>query len=148
MVYLTIHRGYTLLELLVVLLIFSLLSALVIPRLTTVYHSFQLAFTRDEIIAQIGSLGYQAFQQGQNLKLIRYPPDAIENVDAENVDAEKEIEKQQPLPLELPDGWQIHTETPVIFQANGVCRGGTVFVHYQEQVFRLLLEPPFCQPRR
>lgn len=143
MVYLTIHRGYTLLELLVVLLIFSLLSALVVPRLTAVYRSFQLAFTRDEIIAQIGSLGYQAFQQGQNLKLIRYPPDAIENINSE-----EEIEEQQLLPLELPDGWQIYTENPVIFQANGVCLGGTVFVHYQEQIFRLLLEPPFCQPKR
>lgn len=138
------NRGYTLLELLVVLLIFSLLSALVIPRLTAVYHSFQLAFIRDEIIAQIGSLGYQAFQQGQNLKLIRYPPNAIENVDSD----EEEIEEQPPLPLELPDGWQIHTETPIIFQANGVCLGGTVFVHYQEHIFRLLLEPPFCQPKR
>jgi len=135
--------GYTLLELLVVIFIFSLLSALVIPRLTTVYQSFQLAYIRDDIITQIGSLGYQAFQQGQTLKLMHYPPSAIENMDSE-----EEIEEQQILPLELPSGWQIQTETPIFFQANGVCRGGTVFLHHQENVFRLLLEPPFCQPKR
>lgn len=143
MVCLIFRQGYTLLELLVVMLIFSLLSALVIPRLSTVYHSFQLAYTRDDIIAQIGSLGYQAFQQGQNFKLIRYPPSA-----PENGDSKEKVEEQQILPLELPPDWQIRTETPLFFQANGVCRGGTVFIHYQEQVFRLLLEPPFCQPRR
>lgn len=133
-------RGYTLLELLVVLLIFSFLSALVVPQLTTLYHSLQLAYTRDEIINQIGSLGYQAFQQRQNFKLISYPP--LTNLE------DTEATKQPILPLKLPAGWRIETKNPILFQANGVCHGGTVFLHYQTQTFRLILEPPFCQPQR
>lgn len=141
-----IFPAYTLLELLVVLLIVSLLTALVFPRLVTLYQSFQLAYTRDDIIAQVGSLGYQAFQQGRYFKLFYYPPEIIEN-SLENVEQKKE-ELQEPLPLELPAGWRISTETPIHFQANGVCNGGTVFLHYQEQSYKIQLIPPFCQASR
>ena len=65
--------AYTLVELLVVLLIFSLLAGMAVPRLITMYDSVQAAYERDEILSRISGLTYQAFKQGKKFKLTHYP---------------------------------------------------------------------------
>jgi general secretion pathway protein G len=65
--------GYTLLELVVVLLLFSLLAGITIPRLTTMYDSFKNAYERDEVLAHLDSLGYIAFQYAREFDLKTYP---------------------------------------------------------------------------
>ena len=124
--------GYTLIEIVVVLVIFSLLAGIAVPRLTTLYDSLQTAYERDEVLARLGGLGYLAFQQGSDFELIAYPP--LESTAAKP-------------PLELPDGWQYHTETPIHFYANGACTGGLVYLNYQGQTFGVKLAPPFCEPQ-
>lgn len=121
--------GYTLLEVVVVLVIFSLLAGLAIPRLTTVYNSLQTAYQRDEVLARLGGLGYLAFQQGRDFDLT-----------ASGSTTNK-------YPLELPDGWQIHTEKPIHFFTNGACSGGVIYLNYQNQKFKAQLAPPFCEPQ-
>ena len=126
------HFGYTLIEIVVVLVIFSLLAGLAVPRLTTLYDSLQTAYQRDDVLARLSGLGYLAFQQGSDFELTAYPP------------AESTTAKQ---PLELPDGWQYRTETPIHFFANGACSGGLVYLNYQSREFGVQLEPPFCEPQ-
>jgi len=129
--------GYTLLEIVVVLLIFSLLAGLAMPRLTSMYDSVQTAYQRDDVLARLGSLGYLAFQQGRDFELVSYP---LEESTLEASATDKS-------PLELPDGWQVRTERPIRFFANGVCSGGLVYLIYQGREFQVQLHPPFCKPQ-
>ncbi len=124
--------GYTLLELVVVLLLFSLLAGLTIPRLTTMYDSFKNAYERDEVLAHLDSLGYIAFQYAREFDLKTYPP-KIPNID-------------DPKRLKLPKGWQVRAKTPIHFFANGVCTGGLVYLHHQGTTYEVVLKAPFCKP--
>ncbi|RKZ41272.1 MAG: hypothetical protein DRQ49_05720 [Gammaproteobacteria bacterium] len=128
--------GYTLLELIVVLVIFSLLAGLALPRLTTMYDSLKMAYERDEVIARLGSLGYLAFQQRRGFDLTIYPLETFEP-----------YEIPETFTTELPVDWEIRTKTPIHFFANGVCSGGIVYLYHQGKAFRVELEPPFCEPK-
>jgi general secretion pathway protein G len=123
-------HGFTLLELVVVLFVLGLLSALALPRLATVYDSLVAAYARDEVLAQLNGLSYAAFQHSQDFVLSRYPAPA-----------------QAPIPLILPTDWTLSADPPIRFRANGACSGGTVQVHYQKFSQSIALDPPFCHAR-
>ncbi|SEH04852.1 Uncharacterised protein [Candidatus Venteria ishoeyi] len=119
------------LEILIVLLLIGLLSALVMPRLSGIYDSIQAAMQRDEVFSQINALGYLAFQQKQGFVLESLPM------------------VSSTLPLELPADWTLQTETPIYYLANGACSGGRIYLQYQqhteqEQNWVADLSPPFC----
>jgi prepilin-type N-terminal cleavage/methylation domain-containing protein len=124
--------GYTLLELLVVMLIFGLLAGITTPRLLALYDSSQLAAQRDEIIAQVARLNYLAFQQGLSFDLSVYPPPA---------------DRVAP-PLDLPQSWSLSAPVPIQYYSNGACSGGILELRRAQQVFVLELSPPLCQPKR
>jgi general secretion pathway protein G len=139
--------GFTLLELLAVLLILSLLAGMVAPRLSKMYESVQIAFERDEVLAQLNGLNYLAFQQSQDFVLTRFP---VEKGANDNLESAEKLEKEaitNELPLELPEGWQIRADTPIFFRANGACSGGMVYLQFQERSFRVQLKPPFCDQK-
>lgn len=151
--------GYTLIELVVVLIIFSLLAAITAPRLATLYNSVQISYEKSEVIARLNGLSYVAFRNGQNCKLTQYPlpvksdetkrtplkpklnlPSLIKK---ERDEAERFSDLPE-IPLKLPDDWQLKTDTPIVFHANGVCEGGIVHVIHQEMILNVTLIPPFC----
>ena len=133
-------RGYTLLELLVVLLLLSLLTGLIMPRLSNLYQSGVRTFQLEDLLQQISGLGYQAYQQG---KSYRWLP-AQEVTDSKKAVLPPAFE---PPPLTLPDGWQIDTETAIDYYANGVCTGGIVTLQQAQFKQQWQLEPPLCQPK-
>ena len=135
-----ILKGFTLIELIVVLLIFSLLAGLVVPRLTRMYISWQMALERDEVLAQLSNLNYFAFQQRIDFTLTHYPSQSSSELDNQARNAVN-------LPLELPAHWQIRTEQPIIFHANGACNGGIVYLEHLKHTFTAQLEPPFCRAK-
>ncbi len=146
--YLFSQQGFTLLELLVVLVVLSLLTGLAAPRLMAMYDSFHATLERDEVLVQLGKLNYLAFQQGHDFELTTYP--AIQKINTESEKTEFEIinkEKTINNFLELPKGWRVHTKMPILFRANGVCSGGLIYLNHQVQEFRVQLDPPFCQPK-
>lgn len=122
------HRGFTLLELMIVLFIVALLAGMVAPRLITFYDSVQAAYERDEVFSRLNELAYQAFQRTQDFTLTTYPAP----------------EKN---PLELPQGWQLVAEKPIKFRANGACSGGNITLQYHQQLYHLTFNPPFCHLR-
>lgn len=123
--------AFTLLELLVVLVLISLLTGLALPYLAKWYASLAMAYTRADVLARLGSLGYQAYQQGRDFTLTHYPL----------------VEGATSIPLELPPGWQLYTDAPIRYYGNGLCEGGTVHLFYghQQEEYTVQLEPPFCQ---
>lgn len=123
-------RGYTLVEIIMVMLIFSLLSGLVVPRLMTLYDSMQIAAERQDIISQLNSLSFQAYQQGLNFQFNGYPlPHKL----------------QKKLELTLPADWQVATQKPIQYRANGACEGGVAFLIYKQRQYSVYFPPPFCQ---
>lgn len=122
-------RGYTLLELLIVILLFGLIAGLALPSLYRMYESGRLAFEKDEVIRQVASLGHAAYSRGAYYQLSRLPN-----------------EEQNPPLLELPDGWTLAAEPPIQYYPNGVCLGGTVKITFGHSEIVLKLDPPLCKP--
>ncbi len=132
------ERGFTLLELLLVLFIMSLISALVVPRLSNTLGTVDAAFARDEVFTQINALGYKALHQGRGFVLQQYPPPPA-------ADSDTAAPPTAPLPLELPEGWALYSAKPIYFFANGACSGGELLISFQAAQYRVSLDPPFCQ---
>lgn len=121
-------NGFTLLELLIVLLVLGLVSGLVLPRLSNIYDGMVTMYERDDILVQLNSLHFKVFQYGQVFDLISYP-----------------LPKDAPKLLELPPNWTLTTETPIRFRSNGSCSGGHLTLLHGEESFSIKLEPPFCR---
>jgi type II secretory pathway pseudopilin PulG len=118
--------GYTLMELLVILALIGLLASVTLPRLHSGYQSAQRAFEREDVAAQLAALGYRAARERREISLEDAPAQGL---------------------LQLPEGWRLTPEAPVIYRANGTCAGGTVSVRIEERYQTWKLEPPWCQPR-
>lgn len=121
-------NGFTLLELLIVLLILGLVSGLIFPRLSNIYDNIVIMYEKEDILAQLNSLHFKVFQYGQVFDLTSYP-----------------LPKDAPKLLELPPNWTLKTDTPIRFRRNGSCSGGHLTLLHGEQIFKVKLEPPFCR---
>jgi general secretion pathway protein G len=125
----TQKRGFTLLELLIVLLILGLISGLTLPRLNQMYQTLQISYQRDDAVTQMNRLGFHAFSHSLAFAL------SHENTESGLTNA----------PITLPDGWSIVTEKPIIYRANGVCEGGRLSLNHATGQWKIQLTPPFCQ---
>ncbi|MBT0585046.1 prepilin-type N-terminal cleavage/methylation domain-containing protein [Alteromonas oceanisediminis] len=125
------NRGYTLLELLIVLLLMGLLMGLTTPRLIQMYESVSFSIERDDVLYQLGSLPFMVYQRGQAFKLLD-----IEKADSTDV-------------ITLPDGWRLESDetSNIIYNAFGYCSGGGALFVKNERQLRVQLEPPMCRPR-
>ena len=120
--------GYSLVEVIVVLVLLSLVTSVVIPNLSSTLDRFQLRSNQDEVLVQLSGLGYLAYQKQQAIVLD--PDDDLGDF------------------LELPEGWTIELEDPIKYQANGICLGGTITLVYGQKAEEFLLTAPFCRPER
>jgi len=123
------EKGYTLLEILMVLALLGLLSGIAMPKLTAVYSGVQWANERDDVLRQIAGLGFSAFRQGQEFELKHYP------------EAGSEI-----LPLKLPSGWELEAIPPIRYKSNGICLGGRLRMICGERSLMLQIRAPQGQP--
>ena len=49
-------------------------------------------------------------------------------------------------PIDLPDGWAIRLDEPLVVYANGLCLGaGLSLYHLGAEDVRLVLDPPYCR---
>lgn len=128
-----VSRGYTLLEMLVVLLMLGLVSGLAVPRLAGLYDRMLFNLERDDVIDQISRLSFLAYREGRAFELLEWP--------------EKNSNARNALPREfsLPDGWRVSAKSPVRFLPSGVCSGGEVTISRAEEAQQLFLQPPRCR---
>jgi prepilin-type N-terminal cleavage/methylation domain-containing protein len=119
------ERGFTLVEILLVLVLLGLLLALAAPALGKLYARIGFNSTLQELIGGIGALPLLAYALGE----------------------EGTLEELAARHLELPEGWSLVGGKDIYLRANGVCSGGTVRLVWPEGARVLELEAPFCSPQ-
>ena len=148
--------GFTLLELVVVLVLVSLVTALATPNLQRLYGAVARTTERNAILDRFANLGRQALLHRRAYLVVgsdtpdetrsRYSTARSDDEDAPSAEGISPFEQHEPYRPDLPDGWTIHLPEPILVWANGVCLGGEVALSYNgEPDVRLVLEPPYCR---
>ena len=135
-------EGFTLVEILVVVFIIGLMSALVLPRISVLFERLFVAYRRDDVLRQLADLGPRAVRESRALHLHSTP-------DPEQAGSAR---RQSPMPapedvrLNLPSGWKVVLDAPINYRFDGVCSGGRVTLDTGSQRYAYRLSPPHCVP--
>jgi general secretion pathway protein H len=121
-------KGFTLLELLVVLALIGLLAGIAAPNLEKMVTSIEKATQRNSAFAEIQSLNYRAYTLGQPFILTEEKTTKL-------------LADGNPI-LTLPTGWKIQIPKPIQFNFNGYCNGGPLQLTAPDgEVIELELSP-------
>ncbi len=161
--------GFTLLEMLVVLVIVATTSAIVFPNLTTLGSSVDFALKRESFEQAVDGLAFTAFRESQDVVLsgvYTYAGREPDNNTGRNADGtviqgslrtrSLSVTQREILPpvnphyavLKLPEGWRLEITDPVYFHSSGYCDGGNIEVTIGRLRFSYTLAPPLCQAAR
>ena len=121
--------GFTLLEMVVVLSILGLVTALIAPSLLNTIGTWQRQTQVDAVLDQVRGLPGRARGAGLVIRL-----------DAQSLAA------KQP-PLAIPEGWSLSVPSPWQVQANGVCEGGTLRLSDGTRAWSIAVAAPWCEPQ-
>ena len=159
--------GFTLLEMLVVLFIVGLTSAVVLPRLPLVADSLDFALKRQSFEQTLSGLAYRAYRDNQNFILDgRY--DSFGRVPGQNSpDSAPETFRSdlrtRPVSAEyrehlapvivadvafsLPEGWELVVAEPILFRGSGYCTGGDAELIVGRLRYAYILNAPSCEAK-
>lgn len=131
------RHGFTLLEILLVLLIFSLIGGVVTPNVIKIYESFREQYQRENVLKQISDLGFTTLNRGKGFSLSSLPGEASSDTSSTRTIAS---------PIQLPVGWSIKVQSPIVYLENGVCLGGAFELISLKSSYSVQLNAPYCQP--
>lgn len=119
--------GYTLLELVVVMAILAMATAMTAPAGYRMIRSWQEATQVDDVMQQLERLPSAVRASGNPLLVAAKGGIGL---------------------IDLPQGWTLQMKTPLRVQANGACPDaqGTLVTTHQAIEFRVLA--PFCRIQR
>lgn len=121
------QTGYTLLEMVVVMAVLALATALVGPPGYRMVRSWQDSSRVDEVFKQLRSLPMTVRDSGKPLTLT---PDDPEQAKSQ---------------IELPQDWQLLFTTTLVVRANGACSDATGVLITDHQTLPFRIEAPFCR---
>ena len=131
----SLSRGYSLMELLVVLSLMAVISAIALPNLVGVYSSFSSRLTLDSLVSEINGVGYKAYEGGRGYVLV----DSISN-------EQKSLPPNDVFKFTLEEGWRISVSQPIRYASNGACKGGELRIYFNDELMLSdRLAPPFCR---
>ncbi len=156
--------GFTLLEILTVLFIIGMTSAIVGPQLPMMKDRLEFAMNRETLEQNLGNLSYEAFRDNRDYILkgtfnadglvpttssATAPTQAdrrLQSAAQQNLDTAAVLPPVAPVvpKLKIPPEWQVVIDEPIYFFASGFCRGGHIDVHVGRQTFPYRLVPPTC----
>ena len=122
------QRGFTLLEMIVVLAILGLTTALVAPAALRGIDSWRRQAELDSLLDQIRALPGNARASG---KAIVLSDDAL---------------KGEAPPLQVAADWTLGVPKPWRVNTNGVCGGGAITIGNAYGTRTIAVAAPFCDP--
>ena len=137
----SLRFGFTLLELLVVLVLLGLATAIAMPNLERLYVSATRASERDYVLDQVAALGREAMLKGSAYVVFGNAPPPNPAETAPYADYETYL-------VDVPEGWLLRLDKPLVVLANGVCLGGALTLSHESDeaaAVRLELAPPYCR---
>lgn len=159
------QHGFTLLEILIVLLIVGMTSAVVFPRLGTMAASFEFASQRDDLERTLNGLSYRAFRENSDLLLA-----GTYTEDGRGEKPRRQAERSgilraglatrsllpaarehlppvnaKPADVALPPGWTLVVAEPIYFRGSGFCSGGRAEVYVGRLQYAYEMKPPLCR---
>lgn len=157
------QRGFTLLEILVVLAMVGLMSALALPQFSVISDRLEFSLNRESFERELSGLGYRALTEGRPMVLSGKYPRNPKDTPVPSADEDKFPAVSLPMdlepgqyrvlepvmandaPLTLPKDWRLTVETPVIYQVSGFCGGGSVSLGIGTQRYTYALKAPDCR---
>ena len=128
------------LELIVVLSLLGLVLVLTVPNLQRLYEGFTRTAEQGRLLNELAGLGRKAMLEGRAYAVYGTVDDADEGADATYIPG------YEPYDLNVPGGWKIDLDRPLLVRANGVCLGATVtLTHRGVSTTRVNLEAPYCR---
>lgn len=142
------NKGFSLLEMLIVLIILSMITGLLVPRIETLYTRSVFYIERQKILGSFASLGVTALQEGRKILLLGEYVGKNSNVQAEalSFSTDSAVTPQLSEAFYLPEQWKIQVTKALVYQANGLCRGGNLTLSYKDFSRRYTLASPYCRP--
>ncbi len=120
-------RGFTLIEILVVLAVMGLLTSIAVPAMQRMAEGYEISTQRAQLLADLNGMSYRAYANGKRVVLT--------DQDSKGSQA-----------LIIPPGWRIQTDKPIVYNFNGLCDGGKLtLIAPDNHEEALQLEPPRCQ---
>lgn len=142
----------------------ALATTLAMPNLERLSAGVTRTTERDRILDQFTGLGRRAMLQGRSYVVFGTgdAPDADPPGTTRDPGAAAGAESHggppgrssDPLPhadreryvVDLPEGWEIRIDPPLVVRANGVCLGAELTLHHRGAAdVRVDLEPPYCR---
>lgn len=120
-------RGFTLLELLVVLSILGVATALAAPAVSGSIDAWRRQAAVDAVVEQVRGWPADARSAGRPL-LVTDDPDAADRAE-----------------LSVPEGWELVVPQPWRVRANGACEGGMLQLLRNGSSVELEVLAPFCE---
>ena len=133
------RSGFTLLELLIVLALLGLATAIALPNLERLYVAATRTSERDHVLDQVAALGREAALRGRAYVVFG-------NARAPGADAAARYAEYETYVVDVPQGWRLELDRPLVVRANGVCLGGALTLsHAEGEAVRIELTPPYCR---
>ena len=125
-----LSMGFTLIEILVVMVIIGLMAGVAMPRLFNISQRYEMAAQREALLTAIGTLGYRAYVSGQPIELTTLEAPAAASA-----------------PISIPQGWRVETDAPIHYSFNGLCSGGKItLIAPNKTSEEMQMNPPICKP--
>ena len=139
------HAGYTLLEMVVVLALLGLATAMVAPATFRMIQSWRDADEVGRVLAELAALPTTAREQGRELHL-GLPPAGAAPPGAPP--PQHSPEAGESMPVTLPEHWRLEMDAPLLVRANGACGDATGTLVTTRQQIHFRVEAPFCRVER
>ena len=125
--------GFTLIELVVALAVVGLILTVTLPRMSGWLGRFGFSSKEQRVHDALAGLAETARRAGRTVFLRS---------------SDKSANAPDSAAIELPRGWILTVEPPIVFRYDGICTGGTARVTFPEGELTYRLDPPFCLPQQ
>lgn len=111
--------GFTLVELLVVLVLVALITGIAAPNIKAVYDNFQRDLARENLEKELTNLSFKAYLSGKEITLSD---------------------------IKLPEGFSFSEDSELSIRPDGYCAGTRLIIESETERFMYYLNPPLCKP--